>query len=74
MMFFLYSRGSIRRNFYSGDPGETFILSITQFFCGLSEFSLWSFGLQQVAMHVVNKFFPTVISVPVHDMDEPYIS
>lgn len=23
-------------------------------------------------MHVTNKFFPTVISVPVHDMDEPY--
>lgn len=23
-------------------------------------------------MHVINKFFPTVISVPVYDMDEPY--
>lgn len=47
-------------------------MSITELFCGLSEFSLWSFGLQQVAMHVINKFFPTVISVPVYDMDEPY--
>lgn len=47
---------------------------ITQLFCGLGDFSLWPFGLQQVAMCVISKFFPTVISVPVHDMDEPYKS